>query len=136
MLINSKQKWNGSFFERIRLRDLGIFIQLGHRALEHCGNPRFIDGFTVIHTNGIHSVVLAYCDCASRRAAGEWRQQLLRRCWFPATHRDPRTAATYQVLNTFHVLTLQGKVTTYDFYAGLEKLSNNLGLGETKVSGH
>lgn len=87
----------------------------------------------MIHTNGIHNIVLAYCDCPGRRAAGEWRQQLLRRRWFPATHIDPRTAATYQVLNTFHILTLQGKVTTYDYYAGLEKLSNNAGLGDTKV---
>lgn len=77
--------------------------------------------------------MLAYCNCPGRRAAGEWRQQLLRRRWFPATHLDPKTAATYRVLNTFHVLTLQGKVTTYDFYAGLEKLSNNMGLGDTKV---
>lgn len=108
-------------------------MQLGHRPNERCFNPRFIEGFTVIHTNGVHSVVLAYCDCPGHHAAGEWRQQLMRRRWFPATHIDPRTAATFQVLNTFHVLTLQGKVTTYDFYAGLEKLTNNAGLGTNKV---
>ncbi|KAE9388053.1 hypothetical protein BT96DRAFT_1075744 [Gymnopus androsaceus JB14] len=33
----------------------------------------------------------------------------------------------------FHILTLQGKVTTYDFYAGLEKLTNNAGLGTNKA---
>ncbi|KAJ3817326.1 hypothetical protein F5880DRAFT_1493129, partial [Lentinula raphanica] len=84
--------------------------------------------FTVIHTNGIHMLDLSYCNCPNRVLAGDWHQQILRRRWFPATHLEPRTAATYQVLDMFHVLTLQGKVTTYDFYAGLEKLSDNTGI--------
>ncbi|KAE9384818.1 hypothetical protein BT96DRAFT_841681, partial [Gymnopus androsaceus JB14] len=126
------EKWNGIFFERIPLKAIGVIIQLGHNAGSNCANPRWCEDFTVIHTNGIHSVRLGYCDCSNSLLAGEWRQQLMRRRWFPATHLDPRTAATYQVLKTFHVMTLQGKVTTYDFYAGLEKLTDNTGVGSMK----
>jgi hypothetical protein len=33
----------------------------------------------------------------------------------------------------FHIMMLQGKVTTYDFYGGLEKLTDNTGLAKMKV---
>lgn len=127
------QKWNGDFFERITLKSIGVSVQLGHRAGTKCPTPRAVEDFTVIHTNGIHSVRLAFCNCPNRPTAGDWYQQLLRSRWFPATHLNPRTAATYRVLNMFHVLTLQGKVTTYDFYAGIEKLTDNTGVEDMKV---
>ncbi|KAJ3818660.1 hypothetical protein F5880DRAFT_1625934 [Lentinula raphanica] len=131
-LMRECQRWNGCFFEKIALRELGITVQVGHRAGERCVNPKVIHDFTVIHTNSIHTVHLMYCNCPNRVVAGEWYQQLLRHRWFPATHLEPRTAATYRVLDTFHVLTLQGKVTTYDFYAGLEKLTDNTGVKNLK----
>ncbi|KAJ3964660.1 hypothetical protein EV361DRAFT_873830 [Lentinula raphanica] len=126
------ERWNGRFFEKVALRDIGVTVQLGHRVGESCINPRVVHDFTVIHTNGLHTVHLAFCNCPNRALAGEWYQQLMRCCWFPATHLEPRTAATYRVLDTFHVLTLQGKVTTYDFYAGLEKLTDNTGVKHIK----
>ncbi|KAJ3714963.1 hypothetical protein C8R42DRAFT_725909 [Lentinula raphanica] len=126
------ERWNGSFFENVALRDIGVTIQLGHQAGESCLNPRIVQDFTVIHTNGIHTVHLSFCNCPNRALAGEWYQQLMRCRWFPATHLEPRTAATYRVMDTFHVLTLQGKVTTYDFYAGLEKLTDNTGVKNIK----
>ncbi|KAJ3709697.1 hypothetical protein C8R42DRAFT_598178 [Lentinula raphanica] len=130
--LDAVEKWNGRFFEKIELRDIGIMVQVGHRAGERCVNPKVIRDFTVIHTNGIHTVHLMFCNCPNRALAGEWHQQLLRHRWFPATHLEPRTAATYRVLDMFHVLTLQGKVTTYDFYAGLEKLTDNTGTKNLK----
>ncbi|KAJ3727940.1 hypothetical protein C8R42DRAFT_572663, partial [Lentinula raphanica] len=122
------EKWNGHFFERVSLKSIGVFVQLGHKARSVCPNPKVVENFTVIHVNGIHTVCLHYCGCPNQLLAGEWWQQLLRRRWFPATHIDPQTAATYRVMNMFHILTLQGKVTTYDFYAGLEKMTDNAAL--------
>ncbi|KAJ3965283.1 hypothetical protein EV361DRAFT_873331 [Lentinula raphanica] len=109
---NSKDdipKWNGKFFERVSLRSIGVFVQLGHNARTVCPNPKVVENFTVIHINGIHCIRLQYCSCPNQFLAGEWWQQLLRHRWFPATHIEPQTAATYQVMNMFHVLTLQGK---------------------------
>ncbi|KAJ3725420.1 hypothetical protein C8R42DRAFT_718938 [Lentinula raphanica] len=120
-------KWNGRYFERVWLQQLGISVHFGHAYESICPNPRIVKEFTVIHTNGIHRITAVFCNCENVNVAGEWRQQLLRRRWFPATHIQPETAATFEVLNQFHVLTLQGKVTTYDFYAGLEKLYDNVG---------
>ncbi|KAK7435289.1 hypothetical protein VKT23_019734 [Stygiomarasmius scandens] len=126
------EKWNGFFFDQVSLRELGLIVYLGpHKPGDICNQPRIINYFTVIHVNGLHDIRVAYCNCDKFRA-GEWRQQLLRRCWFPATHTDPRTCATFDVLNHFHVMTLQGKVTTYDYYNGLEKLRNNAILKKLK----
>jgi hypothetical protein len=58
---------------------------------------------------------------------------VLRRSWFPATNLEPQTCATFRLLETFHIMTLQGKVTTYDYYSGLEKLTDNSGLEKLKV---
>ncbi|KAJ3817611.1 hypothetical protein F5880DRAFT_1492633, partial [Lentinula raphanica] len=121
------EKWNGQYFERVWLQQLGISVHFGHAFESICPLPRIIKDFTVIHTNGIHCVTGVFCNCMNRSIAGEWRQQLLRRRWFPATHLQPETAVTFEVLNHFHILTLQGKVTTYDYYAGLEKLYDNVG---------
>ncbi|KAF8210707.1 hypothetical protein K438DRAFT_1752495 [Mycena galopus ATCC 62051] len=69
-----------------------------------------------------------------RAVAGEYSQQLLQMRWFPSTPFEPQTAATFEVLDTFHIMTLQGKVTTYDFYSGLEKLKDNTGMEKMKMS--
>ncbi|KAJ3964320.1 hypothetical protein EV361DRAFT_70089 [Lentinula raphanica] len=124
------EKWNGQFFDRVWLSQLGISVHFGHAFECICPHPRIVKEFTVIHTNGIHRVTGVFCNCMNKPIAGEWRQQLLRRRWFPATHLQPETAATFEVLNQFHILTLQGKVTTYDYYAGLEKLYDNLGTAK------
>ncbi|KAE9385245.1 hypothetical protein BT96DRAFT_1092095 [Gymnopus androsaceus JB14] len=121
------ERWNGSFFERIALRDIGIVVQIGHCPGKTCLSPSTYKDFIVIHTNGLHRVHVAFCNCFNKYSAGERKTQLLRWQWYPATHLEPQTAATFEVLNHFHLLTLQGKVTAYDYYAGLEKLSNNVG---------
>ncbi|THU91454.1 hypothetical protein K435DRAFT_820836 [Dendrothele bispora CBS 962.96] len=121
------EKWSGNCFDEVSLKSLGLCVQLGHRYGETCTDQRFIKRFTVMHVNGMHEVNVAFCNCDKLRA-GEWRQQLLRRHWYPGTHLDPHTCATFELLNHFHLMTLQGKVNAYDYYNGLEKLRNNAGL--------
>jgi hypothetical protein len=52
----------------------------------------------------------------------------LRYGWFPASDGRPQTAATFLVLDQFHLHTLQAKTTAYDFYAVLERLTDNAGV--------
>ncbi|KAJ7350848.1 hypothetical protein DFH08DRAFT_913786 [Mycena albidolilacea] len=101
--------WNGIFFAKTLLRDLGLCIQFGHALCEVCGNPqRGYSEFVVLHNNGIHS--------------------LLQAGWYPATDERPQTAATFLVLDKFHVNMLQAKMTAYDFYTILEHLTDNAGI--------
>ncbi|KAJ7030308.1 hypothetical protein C8F04DRAFT_1264074 [Mycena alexandri] len=125
--------WNGEFFERVTLKSLGLRIQMGHTGFETCDSPQpGHTDFTVIHTNGIHPVAVDFCGCERAHVAGTTREQTLRRSWFPATDLEPQTCATFRCVELFHILTLQGKVTTYDFYSGLEKVTDNTGLVKIK----
>ncbi|KAJ7174319.1 hypothetical protein C8R46DRAFT_891688 [Mycena filopes] len=127
------EMWNGEFFDAVSLKSLGLRIQFGHGSFETCGNPQpGHTDFTVLHSNGIHSVNVDFCGCDQAHLAGTPREQVLRRSWYPATDLEPRTCATFRLVELFHILTLQGKVTTYDFYSGLEKVTDNSGLVKLK----
>jgi hypothetical protein len=41
---------------------------------------------------------------------------------------DPQTYSTYAVLNLFHLLSLQGKLSVFDFYWTLEYATVNFSL--------
>ncbi|KAJ7578939.1 hypothetical protein C8J56DRAFT_796992 [Mycena floridula] len=128
MPLHIIRRWNGAFFERRSLQELGLRIQMGHGANSACPSRKEKpDKFTVVHTNGIHTVSLDFCQCYQGSTAGLEYQQLLRNEWFPATHLEPQTAATFRVIEQFHLLTLTGKVTPYDFYTSLQRLTDNTG---------
>ena len=62
------------------------------------------------------------------------RTQIIRAGWFPATFDRPQTAFTFESLDTFHELTLQGKTSLYDFYYTVLHKTDNLELNTTIVS--
>ncbi|KAJ6474636.1 hypothetical protein C8R47DRAFT_986641, partial [Mycena vitilis] len=125
------EKWEGRFFVKTPLcsDSLKMRIQVGHSGLERCGVPQpGRTGFVVLHTNGIHEVSVDFCGCDGAYDAGPHEIQLLRAGWFPATHEKPQTCATIAVLEKFHQDTLQSKMTMYDFYGVMEKLTDNTGI--------
>jgi hypothetical protein len=123
--------WNGLFFQRTSLHDLGLRVQLGHAYGQSCPTRLAANAtFRVIHSNGIHRVAVDQCRCHGV----PFNKQLLRIGWWPATPLDPRTAATFEVLKHFHLLNLQGKVTGYSFYQALEYQTDNTGLQPPPVS--
>ncbi|KAF8137813.1 hypothetical protein K438DRAFT_1490615, partial [Mycena galopus ATCC 62051] len=127
--LHRTERWNGCFFEITSLKTLGLRVQLGHQPGDRCSEPvQLHSEFVVLHTNGIHSVAVDARDCERRITAGGPEEQLQRVGWFPATDDRPRTCATTEVLNVFVTQTYQAKTTMYDFYAVLEKLTNNAGI--------
>ncbi|KAG1885253.1 hypothetical protein F4604DRAFT_1878622 [Suillus subluteus] len=125
--LHRLEKWNGQYFERISLKTLGLRIQLGHTTGQICLNPRraFNDDFVVVDTHGIHEVSLDFCNCAT---AQSHIQQLLQISWFPSTTSDPKTAATFRVLEHYHLLSFESKVSAFEFYNALSRMSDNTGL--------
>lgn len=91
-------------------------VSLGHPLGETCIAP-LSRTITVLNTNGVHRVRVNFCGC---QLGFELRTQLLRFAWWPATPLNPRSAATFSVLRQFQYLNLQGNITAYDFYRGLE----------------
>ncbi|KAG6809653.1 hypothetical protein H0H92_015320 [Tricholoma furcatifolium] len=125
--------WHENRFQKITNLNGGsegrFSVQLGHLGRERCplreaGNK----DFTVLHTNGIHSLSVYFCGC---REGYTHYQQLLDAGWFPATVLDPQTCATFEVMRHFHTLNLQGKISAFDYYVSLKLLTDATGL--TKI---
>ena len=90
---------------------------------------------TVLGLEGIQTVRLRYCRCSkSSRIHMEDRDQLMQARLFPATFMKPRTVATFDLLDMFLAITLQGKVAGYDFYKAIIALTDNSGSDTIRVS--
>ncbi|KAF7311821.1 CxC2 domain-containing protein [Mycena indigotica] len=119
--------WNGTCFVRHSLKSLGLRIQLGHPPLQECDRPNPArDDFVLLHCGGIHNISVDFCGC--HLSSDPCYIQLLRVGMFPASTDTPRTCATFSCLDQYHSLTLQGKITGYDYYKSLEGLTNATGL--------
>ncbi|KAG2155314.1 uncharacterized protein EDB93DRAFT_1239208 [Suillus bovinus] len=111
--------------------DLGLHIQLGHPTGDSCSLPQqaFNDDFMLINTNGIHTIGLDFCGCATAQTK---TKQLLRTGLFPATTIDPCTAATFRILEQYHLLSFESKASWYEFYHLIVHLTDNTGLHPQK----
>lgn len=130
------QMWNGLFFQRTSLKELGLEVHLEHAPGRFCraaerGNKNFL----VMHTNGMHEVSVNFCRCSSTAddKPVPHHLQLLRVGWWPATPISPKSCATMTMLQQFHLLNLQGKITAYSYYRGLEYLTDSTGLHKPPV---
>ncbi|KAI9069790.1 hypothetical protein FKP32DRAFT_1559042 [Trametes sanguinea] len=128
------KRWDGRTFHVTSLKELGQVIRLGHASdAAPCPNPvRCKSDFTVIDINGRHPVSLEFCGCDHAGDAGDPAQQLLRRKLYPATDIDPNTAFTFALLEHYHIQSLQGKISMYDYYTSLERLTDNAGVQRLK----
>jgi hypothetical protein len=77
---------------------------------------------------------LAFCGCSEVGRHGTQVQQLLRRRLFPATTLDPQTACTFSLLESAQLLSLQSKLSLYDYYICIEKLTDATGTADVNVS--
>ncbi|TFK61991.1 hypothetical protein BDN72DRAFT_777650, partial [Pluteus cervinus] len=116
------KKWNGKFFERTTLADLGLEIQVGHMDGTPCHNSQLIKNFVILDISGIHSVKLRLCACAR---VNEAHIQLLRADLFPATVTTPQTAATFRLLEIFEILSYESKITVLELYQALFRITDN-----------
>ena len=53
--------------------------------------------------------------------------------WYPASFNRPRTAFTFDLLETYHKVTLQGKLNLYDFYLAIMQKTDNQGRSKPVV---
>ncbi|KAG1844094.1 hypothetical protein C8R48DRAFT_750896 [Suillus tomentosus] len=118
-------KWNGRYFECMSLKDIGLRVQLGHSDMT-CACP--VGGhseFLVLHVNGIHRVNVDFCGC-DRQVSH--RQQLMRCDWFPSTVHQPQTACTRRLLEHFLLLMWSSKISAFEYYQTLERLTDNTSI--------
>ncbi|KAI0655655.1 hypothetical protein C8Q70DRAFT_1047143 [Cubamyces menziesii] len=119
--------WQDQFFHKTTLKALGLRIQLGHAPGEVCCNakPAFGDDFVVLDVSGIHEVAVDFCNCEQVQTHVV---QVLGARWYPATSHEPKTAATFRLLEDFHILSTQSKISGHEFYISLSRRTDNTGV--------
>jgi hypothetical protein len=86
----------------------------------------------VVDLSGYHTVCVRFCRCSKNGLLDPFRQ-LMRFHWYPASTRRPKTAFTYDLLDTYHKISLQGKLNLYDFYNAIMQKTDNHGRSKPKV---
>jgi hypothetical protein len=130
------QAWAEGYFQNRSLRDLKMVFNLGHKGSACPLSFSAQHNFTVFDMNGIHAVDIRFCKCLSENGIIPNRVQLLRIGWFPASVTSPNSAVTFDTLRTFHLLTLQSKISAYDFCRALQYKTDNTALSVVKVLYH
>lgn len=133
-LINYRcKKWNGEYFEKVSLKSMGFRVQLGHPCGSRCPLPQqaWGDDFLVIDVDAVHTLSVNYCGCGA--TSNSQVQQLLERRWYPATVENPKTAASFRVLELFEILQYESKVSPFELWKALSRLTDNTGLAVVKV---
>jgi len=127
--------WQHGFYQRTSLLELGLVFFIGH---EHtpCPStkPSHHERILIFGLNGAHHVNVQFCECKKTPGWVERYRQLLRMRWFPASFDRPKTAFTFDVLDTYHKLSLQGKLNLYDFYLAIMQKTDNCGQKKPIVS--
>jgi len=85
----------------------------------------------IVHTNGIHAVKVQFCACYGEHSQHKF--QLLRCLWLPASTENLQTAFMFEVLNAYHLLSLQGKISCEDYYLSISHHIDNMGLDPPKA---
>ncbi|EEB89867.1 hypothetical protein MPER_11993, partial [Moniliophthora perniciosa FA553] len=105
----------------------GPRLETGSPHRLSCPNSkRAHEDFVVIAVNGIHKIDLYFCDCKKDEA--EFRHQLLEVGWWPASSKEPRSAATFEVLRHYHVTNCQSHIPTTDYFRAIEQLTDGTSL--------
>ncbi|KAJ3500512.1 hypothetical protein NMY22_g19238 [Coprinellus aureogranulatus] len=129
------ERWNGVCFDKVSLKSLGLRIQLGHPTGEECRQrqPSKSDDFVILDIDAVHEVGLDYCGCG--KTDMDHVGQLIERRLFPATVLQPKTAATFRLLEFFKILQYESKISPFEVFTTMSWLTDNTGLVEVKVRG-
>ncbi|KLO04113.1 hypothetical protein SCHPADRAFT_796130, partial [Schizopora paradoxa] len=128
------ERWNGRFWCKVTLNDLGLIVNLGHGRGESCAVPSNVRELQVIDINGIFITKVRFCGCVqSSDHLTEPFIQLLRARWFPCTIAVPSTAVTFRCLDAICRLNNQGKLTGYDYYQSQVQATDSAELDPPKV---
>ncbi|KAG8940010.1 hypothetical protein FRC03_005841 [Tulasnella sp. 419] len=108
------------FFTPDMLKAAGQISQLGHGG-RSCPAPGSTSKLNVMDIGGIFSVVIRWCDCAN---GPENHRQLLLNDSFPATEERPSTGYMFRLLEHYHQLSVNAKISAWDYVQSLRYLTS------------
>ncbi|KAJ7509953.1 hypothetical protein B0H11DRAFT_2215787 [Mycena galericulata] len=123
MPLHVIKEWNGEFWVKYSLRQLGLVYQLGHGGLPCIFPDDKIYKLTVIEAPIVHQLRIRYCKC-SRSDHADNVAQLLRNAWYPASITDPRTCATFKTLEAYRLYNVVGNMNVNDFIHAMERATD------------
>jgi hypothetical protein len=85
----------------------------------------------ILDLDAVHEVGLDFCGCG--KTDMDHVAQLVERRLFPATVVQPKTAATFRLLELFEILQYESKISPYEVFTTIARLTDNTGLLEVKV---
>ncbi|KAH9884219.1 hypothetical protein C8Q73DRAFT_644132 [Cubamyces lactineus] len=118
------------FWHKTTTGALGMKLWGGHNGAP-CPNitrdPRMM---VFVHEHGVSSMACSFCECAEM-AGGEQLVtseplQLVEMGLYPASWKQPRTAYTITLLESYHLLSLQTHCSAEDFYTYLRRKTDNV----------
>lgn len=128
--------WTGTFFSRTTLCELGLVVHIGHHGNPCPNSSDSPTKMTVVHTAGVQPILIRYCGCTDKMLhTVEHPLQLWQAGLWPAMYTQTQTIFTQHVLRDFHQISLQAKISAYNYIAALKRLTNNAFTHEVKVSG-
>ncbi|KAF9491484.1 hypothetical protein BDN71DRAFT_1351321, partial [Pleurotus eryngii] len=83
--------------------------------------------FIIVDVLGIHLINIVFCHCFMA-SLSIYREQLLHRHLLPASFKVLQAAFMFELLETFHGLTLQFKISVHNFYCSVEHKTDNTGM--------
>lgn len=99
------------------LANLGLKLHLLHEDGSSCTSNGIHRTLQVLHINGLHQINYYQCGCKisslTRNTAST--KQLIANRLFPATNKDPSYAFTFQVMNLYNQINLEGYVNIKQF---------------------
>jgi hypothetical protein len=113
-------RWNGTFWERTTLSDIGLILELGHRG-NRCELQKTHSTLWVGDRSGFQRLNIRYCghnNCPSKSA------QLLSVGLFPCSDISPQSAFTVSLLEHFDLCSTIGAMTAQKYYNVLVKETN------------
>lgn len=98
-------------------------------------NPRQAtnNDFVIIDSTGVHEVNLDFCACQVDTPKDP-AIQLLHARLYPSTTINPQSAATFNVMKLFHLLSFESKLNSNEFIHAVERLTSNVDVHESRVS--
>ena len=118
--------WRDGYYQGASLIELGYCFYVGHQHTP-CPRAKPSQQILVIDLNGAHNLNVQFCACEQTPTWVPPYRQLLQMGWYPATSDQPKTAFTFHLLDTYHKLTLQGKLNLYDFHLSIMQKTDNCG---------
>ena len=125
--------WNGFYFDRLRPKDIGFSIELGHDGVECTSRSTrsTMTTMSIINTNGVHVMEVGFCECY--RAPPRWKQ-LINAGLFPSTIERPETAFTVPFMKLVHLLSTIGHMSAMDLTTAIRRMTNGAFTASTPVS--